>query len=193
MNTNYKTQKWGKFCRSIGCQKWKAFGFRGLHPLTPGSAPRHCCRLALSWLPCTWVILIFIMFWRLYLWFKLTKLHVTNACMYHIYTDDLLSLQMQTSHLCDRDDLRPKPIAPSSPALDLSSPCDIRAGTMERSTLTTRRCSAPKSICRRQSAMISNHHSSSLHSLLALCTSDKHQQSIKWPHRSRTQHHSVLK
>ena len=77
-------------------------------------------------------------------------------------------------HLRDRDDLRPKPIAPSSPALDLSSPSKVRHGTVTRSALTTRRCSAPKSICRRQSSIILNHQSSNLVSLLALNTTHMH-------------------
>jgi len=70
--------------------------------------------------------------------------------------------------LFDSVDLRPRPMAPSSPVDDLSSPSDVSDGMTASRTLTTRRCSAPKSTWRRHSSTILNHHRTSFDSLPAL-------------------------
>ena len=78
------------------------------------------------------------------------------------------SVPANNIYLSDNDDLRPSPMAPSNPELDLSSPSSIIFGIRLNNTLTTRLCSAPKSSCLRHSSSILCHHSNNLASLAEL-------------------------
>jgi len=66
------------------------------------------------------------------------RMQNTEASQAYIqYEQEQEAESVTVGDLYDSGDLRPKPIAPSRPAVDLSSPSDINAGVMARSTLKT--------------------------------------------------------
>lgn len=97
-----------------------------------------------------------------------TKDIILNDTPGTVYPNLSKSASRHRSNLNDKTDLRPSPIAPNNPELDLSSPNKVILGMSDNRTFTIRRCSAPNSICLRHSSSILCHQRSNLASFDAL-------------------------